>query len=165
VKIGLLSDTHDHTGNLVRALKIFRDQEVKTLIHCGDMTSPRLADHLKGFDVVYLTGNMDPDPGGMGRKLKNLNPKNIAKLTYTGSYDGVPVAATHGHLIEELDRLIQSQRYRYVFHGHTHRRRDEAIGDTRVINPGALGGVRYEFRSVCILDLQLGEVSVVKVAE
>ena len=46
--------------------------------------------------------------------------------------------------------------------GHTHRRRDQTIGRTRVINPGALGGVRWQRRSFCILDLATGEARFVK---
>ena len=61
-----------------------------------------------------------------------------------------------------LGNLIASGEYAYVFHGHTHRRRDRMIGHTRVINPGALGGRRTERRSFCILDLATGETRFVE---
>jgi predicted phosphodiesterase len=83
---------------------------------------------------------------------------------FTGQIDGVPVAATHGHQGDQLQAFIRSGRYDYVFHGHTHRRRDERVGDTRVINPGALGGVRYENRSVAILDLTRGALESLPIA-
>jgi predicted phosphodiesterase len=60
---------------------------------------------------------------------------------------------THGDNEGFLDGLIGSGKYAYVLHGHTHRRRDQTVGSTRVINPGALGGMRRERRSLCILDL------------
>jgi predicted phosphodiesterase len=34
-----------------------------------------------------------------------------------------------------------------------------------VINPGALGGVRHESRSFCILDLQTDELRFIEVEE
>jgi len=40
-----------------------------------------------------------------------------------------------------------------VIHGHSHLHRDERLGATRVINPGALGGLRREPRSVAVLDV------------
>ena len=94
-----------------------------------------------------------------------LNPQNeIAGDVYEGELGGVKVAATHGHLTAKLNKLIRSRRYRYVFHGHTHRQRDELIGKTRIINPGALGGARYEPRSVCIVDFEKDEVRFITVS-
>ena len=71
--------------------------------------------------------------------------------------DGYRLAMMHGENEEVLRGLITSGRYDYVFHGHTHRRRDQMVGHTHVINPGALGGMRCEQRSLCILDLMTGE--------
>jgi hypothetical protein len=69
----------------------------------------------------------------------------------------------HGHQEGELRRLINDGEHAYVVHGHTHRWSDRGIGSTRVINPGALGGMRWQQRSFCILDLESGEVTVIKV--
>ena len=49
----------------------------------------------------------------------------------------------------------------YLLHGHTHCRRDERLDGTRVINPGALGGVQYESRSLCVLDLDTDDLDVI----
>ena len=93
-----------------------------------------------------------------------LNPENFAGVVFTGEIAGMRIAATHGHLADILDDLIDAGPYDYVFHGHTHRMRDEMISSVRVINPGALGGTRYEPRSICILDLVTGEVEFVEIA-
>jgi hypothetical protein len=69
----------------------------------------------------------------------------------------------HGHREGELRRVISAGEYAYVFHGHTHRRRDEHIGPTRVISPGALGGMRWQQRSFCILDLETDRVTFIEV--
>jgi predicted phosphodiesterase len=63
----------------------------------------------------------------------------------------------HGDSEEVLRGLVASGQYAYVIHGHTHRRRDQTVGRTRVINPGALGGTRHQEHSLCILDLRSGE--------
>jgi predicted phosphodiesterase len=68
----------------------------------------------------------------------------------------------HGDNEKVLGNLISSGKHAYVFHGHTHRRRDQTIGHTRVVNPGALGGTRRQSRSFCILDLATGEMRFVK---
>jgi hypothetical protein len=68
----------------------------------------------------------------------------------------------HGHHEGKLRRLIHAGEHAYVFHGHTHRRGDRHIGPTRVINPGALGGMRWQQRSFCILDLGTDEATFIK---
>jgi predicted phosphodiesterase len=68
----------------------------------------------------------------------------------------------HGDNEEVLGNLVTSDQHAYVFHGHTHRRRDKTIGRTRVINPGALGGTRRQRRSLCVLNLKTGEARFVK---
>ena len=45
----------------------------------------------------------------------------------------------------------------YLCHGHTHATRDERLGPTRVINPGAL--FRARRHTVAVLDLARDEVS------
>jgi predicted phosphodiesterase len=69
---------------------------------------------------------------------------------------------THGDDLPELNRLVRSGIHRFVFTGHTHRRRDETIGSTRVFNPGALGGLQFESRSYSVVDLTSGEIETIE---
>ncbi|MDX1413796.1 MAG: YfcE family phosphodiesterase [Candidatus Promineifilaceae bacterium] len=165
MRIGVLSDTHNHIGNLLKALRFFREEGIEKLIHCGDMVNVTTAKQMAGFDVIYVNGNMDDSAAAVNDALWFLNPDNeTAGDIFTGKIDGVSIAATHGHVPGKLDQLIRSGRYDYIFCGHTHRRRDERIKKTRVINPGALGGARYEPRTVCVIDLQSHEVNTVKIS-
>jgi predicted phosphodiesterase len=43
----------------------------------------------------------------------------------------------HGSDSTKLDKFIKSGDYHYVLTGHTHVTRDERVGLTRVLNPGA----------------------------
>jgi putative phosphoesterase len=163
--LGVLSDTHNNHENLRRALDVFRREGVTTLIHCGDMTSPETAALLAGFEVKHVSGNMANAPGALRRALLALNPDNFSGISYSGQIDGVWVAATHGHLSGTIDKFLRDGRYAYVFHGHTHRRRDEKVAGMRFINPGALGGAWHEERSICVVDLDEGEVRFIEIAE
>lgn len=164
MKLGILSDTHNHTQNLARALSIFRSRAVTTLIHCGDMTSPKTAVLLKNVHVIAVTGNMDMNTGRLEQTLKQLNPQNSLSATFTGEIEGVAIAATHSHRGNVPD-LVANGRFSYIFHGHTHRRRDEQVNDTRIINPGALGGTRHELRSICIVNLATDAVEFISIPE
>lgn len=166
MRIGVLSDSHNNVLNLRKALQIFRDEGIQQLIHCGDMTSVTTAQHMTGFDVIYVSGNVDEGGDAVRDAVWMLNPTgNETAVTYSGKLDGVGIGVTHGHRQRDLDELIRARRHAFVFHGHTHRSRDERIGKTRVINPGALGGARYEPRTVAIVDLQADKVTFVPVSD
>lgn len=165
MQIGVLSDTHNNIGNLVRALRIFEEEGIRTLIHCGDMANETTAQQLDGFEVVYVNGNVDHSVEAVNDVILGLGPRNFAGAVFAGKLNGVAIAATHGHRPDKLRELVRARRYNYVFHGHTHRRRDEVVGETRVINPGALGGARHEPRSVCVVDLDAATVRFIDVAD
>jgi putative phosphoesterase len=149
MKIGILSDTHNDPNTTRAALDLFKAAGVTRLLHCGDVTTAGIVQLFAGWDVTFVLGNMDLNRQELNAVTRQLNiapPIMQAEL----AVDGVPIAMTHGH--RGLNRLINSGKYRYVLHGHTHIRRDEVINGTRVINPGALGGRQPETRSIAVLD-------------
>lgn len=164
MRIGLLSDTHNNAANTQAALDIFRAQEITTLLHCGDITRPQLMPLFAGWDVTFVLGNGDEDAAGLiaaARAIGVPPPRPMYALTL----DGTTIALTHGQDDEALQALIESQQYRWVFHGHTHRRRDERVRRTRVVNPGALGGRRVGPRSAAIVDLSADTVTFVQIGD
>ncbi|HEY4667801.1 MAG TPA: YfcE family phosphodiesterase [Anaerolineales bacterium] len=162
MKVGVLSDTHDDETNLRVALDAYRQQRITQLIHCGDMIGPEIVGQLAGFQVIYVDGNMDRESGEIYRRLRELDPHSVVLPTFEGEIADVSIAVTHGDDLAELNRVIRSGIHRFVFTGHTHRRRDETIGPTRVFNPGALGGLQFESRSYSMVDLVSGEVEVIE---
>jgi len=161
MKVGIISDTHDNLHHLETALEILETERVTKILHCGDVCGPKVIQALAGFDVRIAQGNMDRHVGLAQAVEETLGSGRLAWL-HRPTLDGRPVAMIHGDSEEVMGNLITSGRYAYVFHGHTHRRRDQTIGRTRVINPGALGGMRRQSRSFCILDLATGKVRFVE---
>lgn len=163
MEIGVLSDTHDNLSNITMVLETCRDRGIETLIHCGDLTSLEMVSHFKGFRVIYTMGNMDTAAGTIHKRFKKMREDNFVGAVFKGQINGVPIAVTHSHLDSELSNLISHQRYRWVFHGHTHQRRDEVIKGARIVNPGALGGLGRESQSFCIVDLDGNDVDFILV--
>lgn len=161
MKVGIISDTHDDAGNLAAALGVLRSEGVTKILHCGDLCGPDIIRMLSGFDVRIAGGNMDRQVGLEQAAEEMLGPGRLTWL-HEFTLDGYPAAMLHGDNDEVLDSLIASGEYAYVFHGHTHRRRDQMVGRTRVINPGALGGMRCQTRSFCILDPTTGQARFVE---
>ena len=163
MQLGILSDTHDNLVNLLAVLEICRERGIDTLIHCGDLAGLEMVSHFEGFRTLYTLGNMDFASGAIKKRFEKMHPDNFVGLVFEGQFNGVPVAATHSHIEGKVMDLVRSQRYQWVFHGHTHQKRDEVVHGVRVVNPGALGGLSKEPRSFCIVNLAAEAVEFVKV--
>jgi putative phosphoesterase len=161
MKLGILSDTHNDVDNTEWALDILRERGAERLIHCGDLTTPRIVALFDGWRVDFVFGNMDKKRGSLEEAVDALPSASIGEV-FEADLDGTRIAAYHGHDEDRLYGLIYQGGYDVVLHGHTHRRRDDRVMGTRVINPGALGGTRHERRSLCVLDLGNGDLEVVK---
>ncbi|MEA3340663.1 MAG: metallophosphoesterase family protein [Chloroflexota bacterium] len=161
MKIGIISDTHDNLDNLEAALEILAAEGVTHILHCGDVCGADVVQRLAGFEVWIAQGNMDRSIGLPWVVEETLGRGRLAWL-HKLTLDGYSVGMIHGDNEEVLGNLVASGEHAYVFHGHTHRRRDQKIGCTRAINPGALGGTRKQNRSFCILDLATGEARLVE---
>ena len=156
MKIGIISDTHDDLDNLEAALEVLRAEKVTKVLHCGDVCGPEVIQTLASFDVWIAQGNMDRHLG-LARAVEDSLGRTRFAWFQKPTLNGYPLALIHGDNEEVLGNLITSGKYPYVFHGHTHQRRDQTIGRTRIINPGALGGTRKQSYSFCILDLATGK--------
>lgn len=162
MRIGVISDTHDDLRTLRQAVDILENEEINVLLHCGDLCTPAVIEILSGFDLWIARGNMDRHP-----ELEPTARELIGASRFSDRHrltlDGQSIVLVHGHREDKLRRLINAGEYAYVFHGHTHRRRDQRIGPTRVINPGALGGMRWQPRTFCIIDLTSDELTSFKI--
>lgn len=162
MKIGILSDTHDHYKNTLAAIAVLREREISKVIHCGDITTPEMVDMFKGFDLVFVFGNNDDDYVGLfsaSQKIGVQRPGHIHSLVI----DGWKVGVTHGDERSHLRRLVVDDPHTYVFRGHSHLRTDEQIGKARLINPGALGGKKPQSRSLAVLDLTDGDLEFIEI--
>lgn len=158
LRVGLISDTHDHLPRLQAVLAHFRQEEAYTLLHAGDLTSPGTLALLCGFDLWVARGNMDGDPTLLTLAKALFGSGRLTEV-HSLTLAGKTLALLHGHRQEQLDALIRSGRYAYVIHGHTHVPRDEHRGPTRVINPGAIGGMPRRPPGYAILDLESDDLA------
>jgi len=161
--IGVMSDSHNNLSNTLYALNTYRERGIETIIHCGDLTSLEMVSHFSGFRVIYVIGNMDFVTGAIKKRFMRLNSENFVGTVYRGSLDGIPVAVTHGHIDGKVMDLVVQGRFKWLFHGHTHIKRDEMVKGVHIVNPGTLGGLQREARSFCVVDLTTDNVEFLKI--
>jgi len=158
MQIGLISDTHNDRRHVALALTHFRHAGVKVVLHAGDITDAGTLALFEGFDVWVARGNMDHDRGLPRAARTLLGPGRFA-MVHTFELDGKRFALLHGDQPEELQKLLDSKSRDYIIVGHEHVRKDERVGDTRIINPGAIGGKTWHTPTCAILDTATGDLS------
>jgi uncharacterized protein len=160
MKIGVLSDTHNHLRETRRALDLLVQHGATHLVHCGD-AGEEVVDLLAavglehGLRAHVAIGNCDrgddarfaPAPPGIER---GLSPEFLL--------EGKRCVAVHGDNAHRLESVCASGDFDYVFTGHTHMRSDRRTGNTRVLNPGSPVRPRSGPPSVALLDLETDRV-------
>tara|TARA_Y100000310_G_scaffold339022_1_gene430383 strand:- start:12854 stop:13345 length:492 start_codon:yes stop_codon:yes gene_type:complete len=161
--IGLISDTHDNIPNIIKAVNIFKEKKVEFVLHLGDVIAPATIKFFEGLDMRFVKGNCDGDIELLKEKIEGINGKfyNVLKRL---KYKDKVLMLFHGKPGEELDQLIKSERYDYVLHGHTHKKRDEKVGKTRVVNPGGhyLAPEQKE-HTIALLDVEKDQLEFVEI--
>ena len=134
---------------MAAAMDLLRREGAAYFIHCGDVGSERVLDHLAGVPSAFVFGNTDWDRAALARFAASIG------VACHGSFadlelDGRRIAVIHGDDFKLKQRLLAEQKHDYLLQGHTHLRADERFGRTRLINPGALHRARE--KSVALLD-------------
>jgi putative phosphoesterase len=161
--LAVFSDTHDNRNSIRKALGLARGRGAEEILHCGDLTSASVVPMFQGRTLQYVSGNMDRDAAEIRAAVDRLGAGSSCGEELHLERDGLRIALLHGHRAERLAAAIQSGKYDFVFRGHTHRRRDERIGRTRVVNPGALGGAAAERYSFCLVDTLRREIEFIEI--
>ncbi len=163
MKIGLLSDTHNHVPAARRALDLLVARGAGHLVHCGDageevVNLVAAVCQAHGLRAHIAIGNCDrahledlpfqPRPAGLERG-------EAPEFVLTGKR----CLVLHGDNAWRLDQATGSGKFDYIFTGHTHAPADRRQGRTRLLNPGSAGRPRQGPPTVALLELESGEVS------
>ena len=70
MKIGIISDSHDDVANVNKAIDIFIEKKIRSVIHAGDIISPPIIKEFKrltddGVSFFGIYGNNDGEKKGL----------------------------------------------------------------------------------------------------
>lgn len=162
MRFAVVSDTHNNRKSTEVALASIRDRGIETIVHCGDICDAETVRLFADFEVRFVIGNGDRDLQSLATAVKSVFGRGCLAPFFEFEIGSVSFGACHGHT-ETLARLIDSGQHSIVFHGHSHRRKDQHIRSTRVVNPGAIGGLKPESRSYCVVDPTIESIDFVEV--
>jgi putative phosphoesterase len=160
MKIAIISDTHNQLARISKALELARARGAERILHCGDIDEAVAVHLFEGWRTDFVFGNCDWDGASLREAIAAVGATLHDRFGHV-EIAGKNLAFTHGHEAGLLQDLVQSSTYDYLFHGHTHAARDDRVGPTRIINPGALH--RAQVKTFVVLDPATGEAETVVV--
>jgi uncharacterized protein len=160
MKIGVLSDTHDNETAVDLALREFKLRGVELVVHCGDIQSPSTVQLFADLPAHFVLGNCDWQPDLLASSIDTIDAK-LHQPFGELEISGVTVGWVHSHDARLFSNLELSNRFDYLFYGHTHKAEQHRSGKTLVVNPGALYRVRQ--KTCIVLDLKSGELEAVEI--
>lgn len=164
VKVGVLADTYDNRDGLRQLLDRFLVGGARWLLHCGGLGSAELVDLLKPWPLYIVAGAKERNRPAIETALQKARLQATLPTTLITTIEGFRIGLCRGDDMSIVNRWSKSGEFDYIFYGYTLRRSDNSVGRTRIINPGALGGPRYQSRSGCLIDLASGEAKLIEIS-
>ena len=152
--IAVMSDLHDNVTAWDRLVIFLEQQQITTLINCGDTSAPAMLKHM----ASTFTGQIHTVFGNVAdEELETEVTKNLPNVTHYKfrgemELDGKRISFNHFPNIAE--REAKTGNFDLVCHGHTHLKRWEKIGTAMVLNPGTAGGM-FQYPTFAVVDLTL----------
>lgn len=152
MRIGIVSDTHNHLGNVALIVARFRAAGVIRVIHTGDVTQPKVIDAFARLAVplvgVYGNNDIGEREGLDAAAARHGFAFHEGPLTLHWCERRLVVVHDPASL-DALDTATAD----LVLHGHDHRlalRRDR---QTLIFNPGECAGHLPGRNAVGVIDL------------
>ena len=158
MRLGVVSDSHGHVDLVRPAIRMLESLEVDRVLHCGDIGSAAVVEMFAPWPTDFVFGNCDMNREELAAAIKR------AGQTCHGAFGNLEIAGKRVALIHSDDRrrfqeAIRSGDWDLVCYGHTHIAASEQIGDTLVLNPGAL--YRANPHSLAVVEMATLEATIV----
>jgi putative phosphoesterase len=159
VRIGVVSDTHNHLPNVARIVELLNRAQVDRVVHTGDITQAKTLEVLARLDAP-LFGVFGNNDAGERAALEE------AAARYAMTLCNPPLELVWAerrivvvHDPRDLARM-RAVDHAVALHGHTHRRTVTRDAGRLVFNPGECAGHLAGLNAVGTLDLATLETEI-----
>ena len=150
MRIGVVSDTHNHLPNVRRIVELLNGAGVERVVHTGDITQAKTLDALAGLRAPLLGvyGNNDVEREALGSAA--------ARHGFALAESGLELALAGRRIVVVHDprELAGRSDFDLALHGHTHRLTVERDAHRLVFNPGECAGHLAGHNAVGVVDLR-----------
>jgi hypothetical protein len=158
VRIGVVSDTHNHLPNVRRIVELLNAARVERVVHTGDITQAKTLHVLAGLAAPLhgVFGNNDLEREALDAAVARHGFR-FADPPLRHAWAGRRVVVVHdpSALGAGLDGEV-------VLHGHTHRLTVERPRGGLLFNPGECAGHLRGHNAVGVVDLATLEVELLR---
>jgi len=149
VRIGVVSDTHNHLANVRRIVELFEAAGVERVVHTGDITQAKTLDVLAALRVPLhgVFGNNDLERPALEAAIAR-HGFHFAEPPLRLAWAGREIVVVHDP--RDLARCAPAA---VGLHGHTHRLAIERRAGGLVFNPGECAGHLRGHNAVGVVDL------------
>ena len=167
MKLAVISDTHDHRDNILKAVSIMNERNVDALIHCGDFIAPfvkrwfdGLNDQIKeNFYGVY--GNNDGEKLFLKQVLGQIC--DLIGMEFIKDFDGKKIYVAHMPTQKTIKALVISKKFDIILSGHTHsvvnKKYENGVLE---VNPGEACGYLSDTATFAIIDTEKMEAEIIE---
>jgi uncharacterized protein len=151
MRIGVISDTHNHLANVARIVELLNAAGVERVVHTGDITQAKTLHALAGLDAPLhgVFGNNDLERASLERACLELGFEFVdppLRLVWAERR----VVVVH----DPLDLPAQLRDAEIALHGHDHQTVRAQRHGALVFNPGECAGHLPGHNRVGLLDLR-----------
>lgn len=148
MKVGIISDSHDHLTNLARVIKLFRKEDISFLLHAGDFIAPFAIGQFKDLNCNWLGvfGNNDGERKGLAKASGGRIQEGPLGITLSG----VKIVLVH-----DINQINPSREdARLIVSGHTHKLKIQKESGRLLLNPGECCGWLTGRATAMTVDLE-----------
>jgi hypothetical protein len=161
MRLGIVSDTHGHVPFTREAVRMLDAMEVEEVIHCGDIGSAEIVPLFSAWPAHFVFGNVDVERDELREAIAAAG-QTCHDCFGTLERLGRKIAFLHSDDQRCFEAAVREGRFDLVCYGHTHKSRQQRVGKTLVLNPGAV--FRASPRSIAVVELLSLEVTIVPVS-
>ncbi len=158
--LGVISDTHGQLDVTKRAVRLMQQHGVEQVLHCGDVGGAAVVRLFQPFAAHFVVGNCD-NPATLQLAVEAAGQVfhgRVGELSLHGRH----IAFLHGDSHFAIQRHLAENHWDLIAHGHTHLAECYSVGQTLILNPGAM--MRCEQPSIALVRLPSLEVTHVPLA-
>jgi uncharacterized protein len=159
MRIGVVSDTHGQVRLTQNAVRMLESLQVERVFHCGDVGSAAVVELFSTWPTHFVFGNVD-DEFVIHEAIRAAGQSCHERFGHI-ELAGRRIAFLHGDDGALLTKTVAGGEWDLVCHGHTHVARQQWLGRTLVLNPGAV--YRANPHSIACVELPEVEATIIEI--